>query len=356
MPPDEATWRDLSYLTRQIEAATDLQDLFDRTVEVLRTLMGYDRVLIYKFDAEFNGMVVAEDVSPDLEPLLGLNFPKWDIPEQARAIMSRIPMRYIADVNAEPVRVLKAHPVMPDLDMTAATLRGVSPIHLEYLRNMGHLGTLTLHLRHEGALWGVISLMHAVPRKPAQRQRQLCLQFARLFEAKLSHLIVAERMSRLEAADMLRKTISSGSVQRARQEVFEKALLQELCTAMRADGAAMVLNDNLILAGDTPPQAAIGTVLAKPETIVDGVFASSALSQDNPKMAKVIGSDFPGLLLVPLPESVAFAFFRRGRDETVAWAGAPEKAVEVVDGRARIQHPLPCGEAVGQGLLGAEGL
>jgi light-regulated signal transduction histidine kinase (bacteriophytochrome)/CheY-like chemotaxis protein len=333
----DAIWRDLSFLTRQIEGAEDTQDLFDRTVDALRTLMGYDRVLVYKFDADFNGSVVAEDVSPDLEPYLGLNFPKWDIPEQARAIMGRIPMRYIADVDAEPSPVLKAHPVLPDLDMTAATLRGVSPVHLEYLRNMGHLGTLTLHLRHQGALWGVISLMHGSPRKPAQRQRQLCLQFARLFEAKLGQLIAAERMIRVQAADALRKTIANGNTDRAPGDVFEKALLQQLRDAMQADGAAMVLNDHLVLAGDTPPQAPIGKILASPDEIVEGVFASSALAQDWPTMAETLGPAFPGLLLVPLPDRITFAFFRRGRDETVAWAGAPEKAVEIVDGRARIQ-------------------
>lgn len=329
--------RDLSQMTSQIEQADNLDVLFGTTVEMLRTLMGYDRVLIYKFDADFNGSVVAESVASDLEPFLGLNFPKWDIPVQAREIMRKIPLRYVADATAESSQMLKAHPMMPDLNMTAATLRGVSEMHLEYLRNMAHLGTMTLHLRSEGKLWGVISLMNSAPRKPAQRQRQVCQHFVWLFEAKLSHLSLAERMGRLEHADNLRVSLNKVVSTHTKDEVYEVALLAELRNVMRAVGAAVVVKGNLITSGTTPTHATLRDIIHGKLAPVEGVFASSALASDAPELAKIIGDSFPGLLLVPLPEGVTFVFFRHGRDSTVNWAGAPEKAVEFVNGHARIK-------------------
>ncbi|ARE41975.1 Phytochrome, two-component sensor histidine kinase [Rhodovulum sp. P5] len=328
--------RDLSHLTAQIQTLTDTKDLLDRSVQMLRMLTGYDRVLVYKFDPDGNGTVLAEEASAELEPYLGLSFPKWDVPAQARAIMEKIPMRYIADAGATASALLKSDPALPELDMTAASLRGVSEIHLEYLRNMGHLGTMTLHVMVEGQVWGVISLMHCLPRRPGHRVRQVCNHFMRMFSVKLNQLLVTERLARLQRADALKKSIAQAASEPGFGDVFEVQLLRELCDAMRADGAAVVHHDNLVTTGETPTQANLKTLFHSdlPE---EGVLVSSALSADEPKLSEICGSAFSGLLLVPLPENTTFAFFRKGRERKVSWAGAPEKSIEWVEGRARLR-------------------
>ncbi|MCY4178727.1 MAG: hybrid sensor histidine kinase/response regulator, partial [Litoreibacter sp.] len=98
---------------------------------------GYDRVMVYRFDADFNGEVIAEARQRTLEPYLGLRFPHWDIPSQARDIMAKIPLRFISDVDAEPVPLMAAEPKLDPLDMTFVECRGVSKVHMHNLRTMG---------------------------------------------------------------------------------------------------------------------------------------------------------------------------------------------------------------------------
>ena len=137
----------------------------------MRALTGFDRVMVYRFDAEWNGEVVAEDRRPDLEPFLGLHYPASDIPAQARDAV-----RHQLDAD-HPRRAVHAgaagagrEPAAPArrLDLSGAMLRSVSPVHLEYLANMGVVASMSVSLIDRGELWGLIACHHYAGAAPAR--------------------------------------------------------------------------------------------------------------------------------------------------------------------------------------------
>src|SRR5690606_8265454 len=139
----------------------------------VRGLTGFDRVMIYRFDPEWNGEVVAERRVSELDPFLGTRYPASDIPPQARALYLRNPIRLIPNSDHQPIPLV-ALPDAPGttLDLSDSTLRAVSPVHLEYLRNMGVVASMSAALRVDGALWGLVACHHyAAPRRPSQRAR-----------------------------------------------------------------------------------------------------------------------------------------------------------------------------------------
>ncbi|MDW3181853.1 HWE histidine kinase domain-containing protein [Roseobacter sp.] len=329
------TLRDLEFLTSQLRSVDQTSVLFDKTVQLLQMLTGYDRVTIHEFDAEGHGRVQAEAVVAGLDPYLGLHFPAWDIPAQARKIMLKNAMRYIADVDGMPVPVLAATPALPPLDMTAGHLRGVSGVHMQYLRNMGTGATFTLNIVIKDALWGIISFNHTKPRHPSQRMRQLCRNFAEFFKLQLESIQQAAHMKRLLKTDDLRRKVTNGRSEGTSAEVFEAAMVADLAEAMQADGAAMLFKEAVFTTGITPPGEGLAEIFETSE-FEPGVTSSSRLSEEYPTISAQCGPEISGILVAKLPEDSVVIFFRKDRQEAVSWAGAPEKTVIKVDGVARL--------------------
>jgi light-regulated signal transduction histidine kinase (bacteriophytochrome) len=179
----------------QLDAATSPTGLFAAAVEAFRELTGYDRVMVYRFDADGHGQVVAESRRDDLEAFLGLHYPASDIPAQARALMLEQPLRVIVDVDYEPQAVTPVgNPYTGrPLDLGRALLRSVAPVHLQYLRNMGSAATLTVALVRDGRLWGMVAAHHMTPYPVSIALGEGC----RLFADVLAHRIgAAEELER----------------------------------------------------------------------------------------------------------------------------------------------------------------
>ena len=152
-----------------LNRASSLQELYDITARAVRALTGFDRVMVYRYDADYNGEVVAEAKRADLNSFLGLHYPASDIPAQARALYEKNWIRLISDVDYAPAPIEPAdHPATgAPLDLTYSTLRSVSPIHLEYLRNMGVRASMSISLLRDDKLWGLIACHHyAGPHAP----------------------------------------------------------------------------------------------------------------------------------------------------------------------------------------------
>ena len=153
-----------------------LQEFCGTVAREVRALTGYDRVMVYRFDPEWNGEVFAEEKRADLEPFLGLRYPASDIPAQARRLYHLNLVRHIPNVT------YTSAPLVPELDpatdrpldLSHEVLRSVSPIHVEYLRNMGVAGTLTISLLKDGRLWGLVACHHYAPLFLPYRVRAAC--------------------------------------------------------------------------------------------------------------------------------------------------------------------------------------
>lgn len=159
-----------------LQLASSLEDLLQQTVLQLKRITGFGRVKAYRFDAEGNGQVLAEAVDPSYPAYLGLCFPAADIPRQARELYRVNRIRVIEDANYQPSPLLPAlNPrTGKALDMSFAALRSVSPVHLQYMRNMGTLASMSLSIVVDGELWGLVSCHHQQPRAVDLRTRTAC--------------------------------------------------------------------------------------------------------------------------------------------------------------------------------------
>ncbi|MEM1074945.1 MAG: GAF domain-containing protein [Pseudomonadota bacterium] len=336
--PDRKSLQDLEFLTAQVRDASDRNVLFEKTVQLLQSLTGYDRVMVYEFDDNGNGQVVAEAVVPKCESYLGLNFPSWDIPEQARVLMKRFPLRYIANANASQVPVLAAGGISGPLDMTFAQLRGASRVHMEYLRNMGTCASFTLSILFEGRLWGMISMHHRAPRYPSQRQRQICRSFAEFFALRLEGFQKQRQIGRLQrAAEIRRKLAAEPSVMSLGERNVKSELLRDFCEAAQSDGAALFQDGILSTYGLVPERKTIERLMHAKE-LGGEITTLCKLSSDLPWLPEDKLNRIAGLLSLQLPEQGRFFLFREARDLKVTWAGDPKKQLTLGSEQPRL-HP-----------------
>lgn len=162
VPAPDAMERALSRAMAHARSATDMNEALQHIAEGVAAASGIDRVMVYRFHPDWHGEVVAEAVRPDLPPYLGLHYPASDIPAQARRLFLAARARVIADVYSRDAILLDADPIVgePQLDLSHSVLRSVSPVHIQYLRNMGTGATLVTSLVADGELWGLISCHH----------------------------------------------------------------------------------------------------------------------------------------------------------------------------------------------------
>lgn len=188
-----------------VHARTDVVAKCAEAARWVRQLTGYDRVMVYRFHDDWHGEVIAESLREGLEPYLGLHYPASDIPAQARALYVSSPTRMIVDVDHRPSPLVPPVSRRP-LDLSGSMLRSVSPIHLEYLSNMGVKATLVASLLREGKLWGLISCQHTTALMPPRWVRQ----FVDCLAQDLSSQITAvEEVSARQRATALKRSRDS---------------------------------------------------------------------------------------------------------------------------------------------------
>lgn len=243
---------------RRVKQTSSRAEASQAAAEQIKDMLGYDRVMIYEFDTQWNGKVIAESKNADLEPFLGHHYPASDIPKQARALYLRNWLRVIVDVNYEPVEIVPTTQPLTGkpLNLSLSVLRSVSPLHIEYLHNMGVGATLTISLIHNNQLWGLITCHHYSAKYISHRQRNLCNFLGSFFS---SELYQRQQLDNYESELQLRKTalriasiftINTSSVRIAEQLQDEE---QNLLALMSASGAAVSYQDKLMLYGSTPP-------------------------------------------------------------------------------------------------------
>ncbi|WP_375743199.1 ATP-binding protein [Corallococcus interemptor] len=339
-----AVQRLVSPLGRAKGTAALLQDAAD----AVRELIGYDRVMVYRFHADFHGEVVAESVRQGVDSFLGLHYPASDIPAQARALYTRNPVRLIADVDAKVVGLVP--PVLPGtlrpLDLSGAALRSVSEVHLEYLRNMGVGASFSVSLLKDGQLWGLMACHHLSPRAVSAARRQACEVLARLLSLQLS----AEERSLESAAQARRASLLNALVvpnlgERSPAKALEAQapLLMELTGS---HGVALMLGASAgsaaspLLLGTTPSAEEVRALVAwlAARELPDDTFHVDRLGDVYPPLASR-ADVAAGLLAVRLDPAVPhFAlWFRPEVARTVAWAGNPNKPVRAEPGHARLR-------------------
>ncbi|MBL8772824.1 MAG: GAF domain-containing protein [Phenylobacterium sp.] len=315
------------------ERATTVKLLCDRAAIEFRRLTGFDRVMIYRFLEEGAGAVLSEALAEGMPSFLNHHFPGSDIPAQARELYVRNLVRVIPDVTYEPAPLLPAWTDPTPLDMSDCALRSVSPVHMQYLRNMGVGASASVSIVKDGVLWGLVACHHREPRlmpyDVRAAARALAGALARQIRAKQEAEAYRERLRLRGLEDELTSRLSRAGGLDANLAVG----MAELRRMLDADGVAAVRGRETFTDGVCPPADAIRELAAWVEAGAADPVVTDRLSERYPPAAAFM-AEASGLLglVVASDEPFVVLWFRAEAPEVVNWAGNPHKAVALGPG------------------------
>ena len=326
----------------KIQNTNTLEHLCNTIVREIKAITGFDRVMVYRFDNEGAGQVIAEAASEELEPYLGLRYPASDIPKQAKYLYTLNFLRLIPDATYEPVGLIpQTNPLTnKPLDLSMSVLRSVSPLHTEYLDNMGVAASMSISLIQNKQLWGLIACHHNTPKPIPYKIRTICEFIGQIVSFELA----AKEENQDLDYKMKLKSIQSQFVKTMSQaEALETGLTQNpahLLDLVGADGVVLSFGKKITRIGNTPSEAAITAMLPWLETQFDAdvIYETNCLAQAYPA-AKEYEAVASGLLalLISRVQKTFIIWFRPEVIQTVNWGGNPHKPVELdEDGTLRI--------------------
>ena len=315
----------------RLDQASDLTAFFKEGARQVRALSGFDRVMVYRFAPDQSGEVVAEAVRSGIGRFLGLHYPASDIPAQARILYTRNLLRVIADVRSTPVPIVPALDERREpLDLSLSLLRSVSPIHIEYLKNMGVEASMSISIIVDGQLWGLFACHHYAPRNVPFERRSVAELFAQMFAMRLEsrerqQTVEFERRAR-DISDQLLGAVASDETL-----LRDPDWLADILThAIPADGVGVWLSGNYAFSGTTPPTDDFRRIIrALNATAAGKVFATDHIGSliDD---AEAFSDASAGLLAIPVSRSPRdyVVLFRSELIRSVRWAGDPHKPVD----------------------------
>ena len=321
----------LQPLIARLEKLSDPKELVDEAARQLRHALQIDRVMVYQFRDDLSGEVIAESAREDLERFFGLRYPKSDIPEQARALYVRNRFRIIADVDSEPVPIEPGQSFDGEpLDLSMSSLRAVSPIHIEYLRNMGVGASLSISIVIGGKLWGLFACHHYGPKLLPYSSRTAAELFSDVFS-----LMLDRSMSR-NSADMrerargvhtkLMRDIAAGTPLSASLPTIEPAIQK----IIPHDGVSIFVEGIYDSRGSAPNEEEFRAIVPNLNGgATSTILASDAIADRLPR-AERFADRAAGALIIPVSRTPRdyLVLWRKPLVQTVTWAGNPEKPVE----------------------------
>lgn len=320
----------------RLRSAATLARAADLAAREIRGMTGFERILIYRFDADWNGEALAESKVADWdESLLGLRFPASDIPAQARALYARAPGRFVVDRDAVPASVLTGPGAANQaVDLTFAASRTLSPVHLEYQRNLGVNGSMSISILVEGALWGLVIGHHRQPHYLTPDTRALAALVTDAFALRIHEIESLQRWRAQQAAltaqnRLLERLAASEDIVSAIAGPGEAAAT--LLDLFGAGGAAVVVDDDVTTVGTTPKPTellAVAAWLREGAAAGQRVFAVTELSEHYAP-GEALRASASGLLaaFVDAERRHVLLWMRPEVVGTVVWGGDPNKPV-----------------------------
>ncbi|WP_313170911.1 ATP-binding protein [Massilia oculi] len=298
--------------------------LLASAVQQVREFTGFDRVMAYRFRGDDSGDVVAESRRDDLVPYLGQRYPAGDIPAQARRLYTLNTLRVIADMDYNAVPLHGAPGAAP-LDMSFAVLRSVSPVHVEYLKNMHVRASMSVSIVINGRLWGLIACHHMSPK---------LVPYAVRMAADVLAQVMASTIHSIEAREDATLAEQSARVRTAMVESLLldddplDALGQHAGALMAASGSQALIaaqHGKVATYGDLPEELARAIVESLPENEHDLVVRE--MVADWPTALQPALGKWAGMLALPFdPLGQGWCIMLRVEQiDTVAWGGRPDK-------------------------------
>lgn len=344
-PQTEGLLSRLRVFAEILSSQPDLGGSLSAAAGFVADLTGFDRVLVYRFDRDWNGHVVAESGNGQLPSYLDLRFPAADIPAQARALYASNRVRLIPDAGYRPVPIEPTADTATGepLDLSLAQLRSVSPVHLEYMRNMGTSSSMSIAIMIDGHLWGLVSCHSAAPKLVSNTIRDICDFVVQSLAMRISALMNAtDAESRVKLGRVSSRLLASMSTSAS----WPRGLADadgDLLAQVGAQGATIVTEENYIAIGNTPTESQVRSLIdwLKENTSQD-LYHSSSLAADFPDGAAFSG-EASGVIAIRISELYPswLIWFRPEVITTVLWGGDPHKVVRE-EGRI---HPRKSFEA-----------
>ena len=315
----------------RLASAPNLERFCSSSARFIQLMTGFDRIMVYRFRPDDSGEVIAEIVSRDMEPYLGLRYPASDIPPQARRLYLKNTIRIISDVDDVGSAITSVSSAdLPTLDLTQSALRAVSPIHIEYLRNMGVAASMSISVIVAGRLWGLFACHHSKPMILNQPTRNAVDLFGQMFS-----LLLTSRLQADEAALDNRVSGITNSFSRQVDTSDEPLqtmvpVLKEFQELLEADGFGLNIDGQTVVEGVHLSDDGFESICEFLNTKSTSIFASDAL-QEVISSGKVFLPDIAGMLALSISRSPRdyIIFFRNELPQTVRWAGDPKKPVTV---------------------------
>ena len=325
----------------KIQSAKNLKDLCQVTVEEVRQISGFDRVMVYQFDPEGNGAVIAEDKAEKLSPFLGLNYPSSDIPKQARQLYSLNWLRLIPDINYKPVPIVSGKNAVTTQprDLSFSVLRSVSPIHIEYLQNMGVAASMSISLIKDKELWGLIACHNYTPKYLNYELRAACEFIGQVMSLELQSKEGNEDYDyKLHLKSLQTKIFEDISTSENLSQVLVKCQ-HNLLEAVNAQGAAIVFGDQCYRVGQTPQGESLKYLTQWVQKHLNQeIFYTDSLTKCYPE-AEEFKDTASGCLAIAISptQKIYVLWFRPEVIKTVNWAGNPNKTLQTdEDGNYRL--------------------
>ncbi|WP_129717558.1 ATP-binding protein [Pedobacter sp. SYP-B3415] len=306
----------------------NLQTLLQSAATEIKRIIGYDRVMIYKFLEDGHGEVVAEDKEDQLEPFFGLHYPASDIPKQARALYKLNLTRLIADVNASDAALLAVS--SEPIDLTYSQLRAVSPIHIQYLKNMGVASSFSISLITHGELWGLVACHNYSPKYIDYKAREGSKLLGQILSSALEYRQDEEDADKVAA---FKESTAFLSAHLTKDKNLIDALTSHSRTLLDctlAGGAALLFENTLTLIGQTPSEAEVTALAAwLKQNMADSIYHTHQLPEVF-KSAAAYKDTAAGVLacLISRELNEMMIWFKPERITQVQWAGNPEKPAE----------------------------
>ncbi len=322
---------------------TTLAALTQMLAEEVKALTGFDRIMVYRFEADEHGVVIAEAKEQPLESYLGLHYPATDIPVPARKLFLHNSIRQIPNINYSPARLVSINidPEAQPLDLSDCLLRGVSPYHIEYLQNMGVGGSLTISLVNDNRLWGLIACHHYSPKLVTYEIRKTCEFLGQFVSTELIHQQERELSRYHTQVNAIQDHLQQAFLQEPdfMQQVLTRNATQ-LLELVHAEGVAIVLDQQISLMGQLPSLEAVKALVAwLPQLKQHNLYRTDHLAQAYPP-ASAFKDTASGLLAISLvlhQKSYHLIWFRPEQIQMVHWAGDPRTAIVVdPDGEQRL--------------------
>ncbi|MEM9337774.1 MAG: HWE histidine kinase domain-containing protein [Bacteroidota bacterium] len=328
----------VKWVLDQIREAKTVEQVLQITVQSLQSITGFDRVMAYKFHLDDSGEVVAEANNQAMETYLGLRFPAEDIPTQARAIYSRVSIRSIYSTMTEDTNVLAANETLPPLDMTLGILRANSPVHAQYLRNMGVGASISLPIMIGGKLWGLFAHHHheevALSSDLSYSAELIGQMVSMVLEQKIEQLAdLKVKNLQLQGDDFV--TLNQD---KRHLNTFWENYATKLKSFISCDGVAYQLNEQVLVHGSCPSPSTIKEI---GRIVVEKALGPTYQTDELMRLELEEPQSSRGVLVLQIHELSPPVFIYFFRDEVlkkVVWAGNPQKDIVVEKTGVRL-HP-----------------